>query len=180
MKRLAILLGTIGALFFGGAIYAQQAERVDIIPAVLTTGDYRDLNWYRRVKLGTAPYVNPDLMDNVTVAFTYDFNEVLSTAKKEAIAEELVSGKIAAAVPSSGAWKVHAYWDPIWFEKYGLRWENFQKSDLAEFMSLYGDLSMVFISQEEHLAGLDHKGKVVSWKKGVAVNAGSIGLFKVP
>ena len=181
MKRLAILLGTIGALFFGGAIYAQQAERVDIIPAVLTTGDYRDLNWYRRVKLGTAPYVNPDLMDDVTIAFTYDSHEVLGMmVQKEAMVEELMSGKVAAAIPSSGTLKVHAYWDPIWFEKYGVKWEDLKNANNAKILSAIEGQNMMFISQDERLFDLGNKGKVVSWKKGVAVTAGSEELLSKP
>lgn len=186
MKRLAILLGTIGALFFGGAIHAQQAESVGIIPAVLTTGDYRDLNlqkwqaWYRWMRLASAPYVNPELMDDVTIAFTYDFNEVMGIEAPEAMAQKLMSGMVAAAIRSGGTLRVHAYQDPIWSEEYGVRWEDLKDSDFSKILSALEGKKMMLISQEEHLAGLDHKGKVVSWKKGVAVNAGSDELLKGP
>lgn len=192
MKELAILLGTIGALFFGGAIHAQQAERVGVIPAVLTTGDYRDLNWQtwqawnRWMRLASAPYVNPDLMDDVTIAFTYDLHEAMGTEAREAMAKKLKSGMVAPAIPDDGMLRVYSYMDPIWIDEYGVNWEDLQNADVDDIKSLediksaFKGKSVMLISQDAHLAGLVHKGKVVSWTKGVAVNASSEELRDTP
>ena len=64
-------------------------EQRGLVPALLQGGEYRDLNWYRRMKFGSAYFVNPGLVKKAVVAYKYPA-ESLKGAKVERLAGTLM------------------------------------------------------------------------------------------
>ena len=62
----------LAAVVVVDASRAQDAQKqLSLTPALLQGGEYRDLNWYRRMKLGSAYFVNPGLVKQAAVAYKY-------------------------------------------------------------------------------------------------------------
>lgn len=60
-------------------------------------GVYRDLGFLRKVKLGTAPYVNPRLLDTAATGYRYnpdDLTERVNCEQQDEIYSAVVEGKI--------------------------------------------------------------------------------------
>ncbi len=66
---MALLLAVVIVV---GALHAQDVQKQhSLAPSLLQGGEYRDLNWYRRMKLGSAYFVNPSLVKQAVVVYKY-------------------------------------------------------------------------------------------------------------
>jgi len=111
MKKLFSLVFALVIIIAGEGILSVSADESDHTavvpnpPAVVKTGDYKELTWYRQLKLGTAPYVNPKLLKHISVAYVYPSGSLsnVDEAKLNSLKDD---GIIVRAVHSDGLWKI--------------------------------------------------------------------------
>jgi len=144
---------------FGGLLNAGNSsdlpDKSDFRPVM--AGEYRDLTWFRKLKLGTAPYVNPRLLRTAVVVFQYRLKD-FDGSMTPILVERMVKGDVAPAKRTDG------YWDVETSKKFdaspGL------KSWLAE-MGISSDIregeDVSFISHDKELLGAKPIGELVSW-----------------
>jgi len=130
-------------------------------------GQYRDLNWFRWVKLGAAPYVNPAEAKRMAVAYRYDATAVRGAdAYRDAWLAAFNSGEVQLAAVQDDVYVV----DPLVLEQELLS----AKADVSQatlpenilsaiFSLLELGADVVLISTSPFLPGAEPTGKVVSW-----------------
>lgn len=168
MKKLPAALVLISVFCFAGVIYAQQTDDMRKI-TVLTGGDYRDVNFLRAMKLGTAPFVNPALLEQASVAYKYDPTPVVDSEDWPELVEKVAAGKVGLGVQMQDGYFVAAPDDPAWLLAAGIDpgWEMIDSEKLAQILAAaIGKQKIVLISYDDRLLDKEPVGKVVSWKKG--------------
>ena len=157
MKRMSKFV--VGAIVAAGAIGIAGAgeilstvgpkmalENADIIKA----GDYRELTWSRKVKLGTAGYVNPGLLKHARVVYRFDSEALAERMTEIAFHKMLVSGKIGIAeLDPSNVYKINA-------RPHIEKTEPFCNPTETGF-------TCVIVSSMKELSGVRGSGLLVSW-----------------
>lgn len=118
---------------------------------VVRKGEYRNLNFWRKLKLGTAPYVNAGLLKRVKVAYTYPMGDLIETAGLPSVSAKLQTGEIGIVqITAKGSYKVIPPDDPNW-EK------------VMEALILRHYQGLLALSNTDKLMGKPAAGTVVSW-----------------
>lgn len=74
---------------------------------LVKSGDYQPFNVLLRLKLGTAYYVNPQLVRDASVTYLYSLDELLQAGRTEKVIESLEDGQAAIAIgEGDGRYKV--------------------------------------------------------------------------
>ena len=120
-------------------------------PPVVKVGYYHDMTALGRLKLGTAPFINPGLLKHAAVAYKFDIDEVLRVASRwEAIIEKVRSGEVGVA-------EVNADGDYNLILPDGQDWFLFMKT-----LTKRKD-DFVFVHSHNHLFDIPSTGTIVSW-----------------
>ena len=72
-------------------------------------GDYRALNFARKLKIGAAEFVNPSLFDTAAVVYRYDFSALNRKIEPADLISYLNDGQVALAAASNGEFKVMSF-----------------------------------------------------------------------
>jgi len=152
MSTVAVGQGTISPET--GATVAESA----VSDTGATQGNYYyDMNWYRTIKLGTAPFFNPELAKRAKVAYSFD-DETISALNAWDRAELLyTSGKL---VPA-GVVEDGSYWVPAWSSS-----DKQSLEDAARTLETQG-YDIVYLGQDEEFPGASGEvagNAVVSWE----------------
>lgn len=137
---LAGTLMTVGAL---------QSEAGDTDLPFVREGIYRDLTFMRKLKLGTAPFVNPDLLKTTDVAWVYPAWQL--GVGFAAVESKLEAGEATFAVQSNGTYKA-------------LDWSAYAKAG-GDVEKLKG-MKFFILSKSDDLFGVKPAKRVVSWSAG--------------
>lgn len=84
-----------------GIVVAEEPALEKRAVEVVKGGEYRDLTFWRKLKLGAAPYVNPGLAKTAAVAYKYDTRIVMKAAGTQKVSqflEVLNSGVVVFAI----------------------------------------------------------------------------------
>lgn len=161
----AILVAIVG--FVAGAMFAfaASADQDTGKALFLKTGDYRNLTFMRKVKLGAAPYVNPKLLKTSAVIYRYDLESIASAMKSqkaEILAAKWEAGAIAPALyhPESGEYELRSVdsVDPKVIKAFDS--SIHKKADLWLAEVLEG---WVLVGHEKTLDGIKSAAPIVSW-----------------
>lgn len=155
MRRIAILIIALGAaLGVWVSVLADEGSQV-FLPkdAVLMDGEYRDLTWYRKLKLGTAPYFNPGLLRVTAIAYKYDAGKFTDLPDWSAMAAKLKAGEVGLA--KHGAKDVYMV-----LKRSAPEWAMVVASPDG-LQQLKGNV--VFISTSDILLGMLPTDALVSW-----------------
>jgi hypothetical protein len=160
MKSLLRTALVAGALTITGvAVVAQDSRPTDSVqPAVVRTGEYRDLTLARKFKMGTAPYVNPALVKRTAVAFKYDVESMKKLGDPQNVLQDIKAGKLGVAYIADGEYIVKSIPE---FAEYG------EYAEMLADLKASGDF--VFVSAADSYRGVANSGAVVSWDPGPPV-----------
>src|SRR5262245_46423393 len=81
--------------------------------AAVKIGEYRDLTFMRQVKLGTAPFVNPGLLQSSEIAYKYDAAAAAKTNAQELV-RLLQTGQVGLAKRSDATYTFVQPTSDIW------------------------------------------------------------------
>jgi hypothetical protein len=116
---------------------------------VIKTGEYRELNFWRQLKVGAAEFVNPTLIQNSSIAYKFDPQELYSAAGPGKWKQYLEDGQLAWAGNSDGAYRVR----------------NLDKAEIGRL--LVADTwpkDMILVASTDKLLGVASKGRpLISW-----------------
>ena len=102
MKREIILAAVFVAMSSVGAAMAQQQPMGSNAEVALASGDYRDLNWFRKFKLAAASFVNPTLLETADIAYRYDLSDITETVSAAALIAAVNNGMVGFAEQQAG------------------------------------------------------------------------------
>jgi len=204
LKRLfLVVFCALSVAGFGGAIIAADmpasVNTGQTMHAVMKTGDYRDLTFLRKVKLGTAPFVNPQLLGTAAVAYRYRHQDIAAAEDLEQLVRAMSDGTAWIANESNdNIYKVIGVDAEDWgfsyaelsnqpgFDKAKFDWmkafagpDEVTTEELAaaidQWMSTVnkmedGGVTFHFVSTNDALLGLKPDSAIVSWyAKGVVM-----------
>ncbi len=120
-------------------------------PPVIKVGYYHDMTTLGRLKLGTAPFVNPGLLKQASVAYKFDIGEILKVPERwEVIIDKVKSGEVGIAeVDADGDYNLILPDDQDWFP--------FIKTLLKR------KDDFVFVHSHNRLFDIPSTGTIVSW-----------------
>ncbi len=120
-------------------------------PKVVRKGEYRNLNFWRKLKLGTAPYVNARLLKRAKVAYTYPMGGLIETAGLPAVSAKLQTGEIGfVQITAEGSFIIISPDDPNW-------------AIVMEALIGHNFKGLLVLSNTDNLLGKTAAGAVVSW-----------------
>ena len=168
MKRLLPALVALGTIIGAGHVVAQKdviwQSGMEIF--AVRIGEYRDLTWYRKFKLGTAPFVNAGLLHRSAVAFLYPPDVVLSAAQSDnagMFAAWLEGGFVGFAWQNEdGVYRVAPHGDYAWM------WGEPDGINSAKFYDYVGDGFL--ITPASNVFGLEPSRTVVSWDAAIRLD----------
>lgn len=118
---------------------------------VVRKGEYRNLNFWRKLKLGTAPYVNAGLLKRVKVAYTYPMGDLIETAGLPSVSAKLQTGEIGIVqITAKGSFIVISPDDPNW-------------TIVIEAFIRHKFKGLLILSNTDNLFGKTAADAVVSW-----------------
>lgn len=157
----ALLVAMFMLSSFSGFVIADQATETSSFAkdkykasTIVNAGEYRDLNFWRKLKLGTAPYVNPRLLRLAVVAYVYDIDRVIEKLGNETVVERVRAGLLAVAVRVQTRYRVSKPEQHKWLSKASLLEEGGSAQEVRE--------DLVFVSRNL-LPDIPPEGAVVSW-----------------
>ena len=137
-------------------VLAQQTGTQSDFQATVKIGTYRDLGFWRKLKLGTAPYVNRRLLDTAAVGYRYNLDNLIERVDCEQqesneIYGALVEGKVMFANGGQdGEFQVISPDDPRLREhidtcEHFRAWADTQQQEItnAAFISIYSEFAEV-------------------------------------
>jgi hypothetical protein len=160
-----VFVGLIaGMAIFGALPNDSIAGSENKHPAVLQVGDYRPLGFWRRLKLATAPYVNPGLLRNTSVTYGYG-PEVLDKIEHEkALFDKFKEGKAAIAIDNDGLYQLDQYFDH--YKMLGVSMGESAEDFANELRDTFGGKGFVILSHSDTLGDYLPSGQFVSWNAG--------------
>ena len=105
MTSIALTVGVCLVLIAG----AQTSSAPVLASKPIGEGTYRSYTWYRALKLGLAPYVDPALVHNAGKAYAYQLGrpDAVDSETRCRLLDALVKGEAAIAVRGSrGEWEI--------------------------------------------------------------------------
>lgn len=118
---------------------------------VVRKGEYRDLNFWRKLKLGTAPYVNAGLLKRAKVAYKYPMGGLIEMAGLPSVSAKLRTGEIGfVQITAEGSFIVISPDDPNW-------------AIVMEAFISHKFKGLLVLSNADNLLGKTASGVVVSW-----------------
>jgi hypothetical protein len=151
----------IAGLLLAGAsdwvVIAQDSTQPQPSAGVVKTGDYRELNFWRNLKLGTAPYVNPKLLDTAAITFKYEPMAIEKAISAEKLKQAVAAGELVVAERSDDGFKVLSI---------GLA---MKMQDVADWLSnsrAFPTDRYALVSQMQEFQGVKSSGAFVAWDAG--------------
>lgn len=95
MNRTSILVAATAITLTAAIAMAQELPGGTSGTEIVKTGTYRPLTWYRIFKLGSAPYVNPDLLRNSKVVYQHAVSDLKHDVDMGALKRAVATGTIA-------------------------------------------------------------------------------------
>ena len=165
-----VFVGLImGMVVFGVLPYNSIAGSEHNKAAILQIGDYRPLGFWRKLKLGTAPYVNPGLLKNTSVAYGYA-PEVLDNIEHEkAIFEKLVEGDAAITIDNDGLYRLDQYFDH--YKILGISLGESAEKFAKNLKDKLGGKGFMILSHSDTLGDYLPSGQFVTWNAGETFQA---------
>ena len=147
-----VLALSTGAFAGGQEVVCQESRGGAAADAEEANGScYYEMNWYRTIKLGTAPFFNAELAKKAKVAYSFDVDRA-ATAQFQA--DELYrSGKL---VPA-GLGDDGTFWVPASFADHDL-------AGATETLRNVGYENVVYLGEDEKLPGGVVGDAVVAWE----------------
>lgn len=156
--RIGLTAGMLLAPALAGWVLADEARPgadAAASTAAVQAGDYRDLTWFRKLKVRTAPYVNPNLLKQSAVAYKYDPQALLKAAGWDEVYTGLKSGQIALGKKlDDGSYEVLSPEDPAW------------RDVVMKFKEAGKWSGIVVMSHANQAFGHRPSGQLVTWEAG--------------
>ena len=138
-------------------------------------GVYRDLKWYRQVKLSALDYVYPDYAKKAAVLYKYEPASFIDVVTWEDFFDEVKSAHLVFADVKEGEYKISP--DSMEIVMYLIDYtqtvdgQEFQLDNINEMLDKINEMvSMkVLLSTVPDILDITHIGEVVSWNTGVPV-----------
>lgn len=100
MKKntISIFMISIFALFsLVGNVWSRSMEAKEsnsMAGCTLLSGEYRDLTWYRSVKIGLSSFVEPDFSAKTAITNVYNVDDILRGTNDIKLSHDLIDGKM--------------------------------------------------------------------------------------
>ena len=172
MSRICALFTLLAIAILGSRIgFASEMKIEDGIPSPVQqtvkdqyektkhekvkAGIYRDLKWFRKVKLSALDYVYPDYAKFASVLYKYEPAKFIDVVKWKDLLKEVESGALVLVAAKGGEYIIN--------DTQTINYEKLQ-FNIKEVMYM-----KVFLSTMPVIFNTKPIGKVVSWKAGVPV-----------
>lgn len=150
-----LMLSGFGVLVIANDVTETPLSAKHEASAIVNAGEYRDLNFWRKLKLGTAPYVNPRLLRRAVVAYVYDIDKVMEKWGRKTVVDMVEAGLLAVAVRVQTNYSVSKPEQGNWLSMISLpEEEDGSTQEVRE--------DLVFVSRSL-LLDIPPEGAVVSW-----------------
>ena len=134
----------------------------------IKTGIYRDLKWYRQVKLSALDYVYPDQARYAAVLYKFEPSRFIDVVTWKDVLKEMELGHLVFADLKMGKYEISN--DSNIMHQYVKTDPELIILDKFLLEEIYKDVGMkVLLSTRPDLFDQKYTGKVVSWKTGVPV-----------
>jgi hypothetical protein len=172
MKRtLSLILVVLAVLpLIGVFTLAAQGQAGDQQDCMVKVGKYRELNFWRQLKIGAAEYVNPGLFKTSALAYRYDVGKFQKQLDLSKLYADVGSGKIAFAngAGSDADFIVYEAGTPEW-KKIFADFQAHATSQSAQWSPNYS-----IVTSMADLYGAHPSGQIVSWDATQPVTSSSI------
>jgi hypothetical protein len=154
VARILPILVTLAAL--GNAVLPaagdEPVQSGEGLAGLVRTGEYKDLTWYRELKLGTAPYVNPGLLQSTAIVYKYDLDSTAPNAGWTVMLDLFQSGQLGVALESNSGYTV----------------SKIDSQEFARFVEDPASRGSAFLVSAKKLEALGAKpaGELVTWDAG--------------
>ena len=167
------ILSFVGVCAFLAGSIELSATDLNLQPKVVKSGNYAELNWYRQIKLGLAPYVNPNLSQTYAVVYEYTPDQVVSTSEQIELVKGVFDGSVALAKVKNGKGLDIVSWADLPQEDFpslivsnGKVEGTLAQEAFTEFLGAMGAQNYTFVSTKKQLDGIESSSQLVSWQAG--------------
>lgn len=167
LSTLVFVLGTL-SVWLTSTPMAQVREFQN---CTVLSGEYRDLTWYRTVKLGLAPFVEPALAKKTAVVNIYPV-ERLYGHETRGILMKLDHGELWPAIRTEQGYTTLQSDNPI-IDALAVDMNKKETSTYSDASVALAQLKekIVFVGALKSLAALEPAGRAVAWETGAPVVA---------
>jgi hypothetical protein len=153
--RICIVALGLTAASIGGFAGEQQTPAGSESP--IKVGDFRDLDFWRRLKLATAYYVNPDLANRAEVLYIYPASKLADEIKIADFLNSARKGEVAIAIKTgSDKYKVVPLYQM-------LQGADLATADTATIKKLFDKADWQLVARRADLFGAQSDDAIVSW-----------------
>ncbi|MEQ8356729.1 MAG: hypothetical protein RH942_14395 [Kiloniellaceae bacterium] len=159
---------------YGFQLSPASAEAEKMRPTPVKAGEYLEFTGFRKFKLATAAYVNPQLYKSAEVTYTYDFSVVMGSS----LVEKRSFDDLAGALQSGIVWPAVASVAGDVFEVVPateLDWDEYtaqdgiaaevteqQVQDWIDHLTAMG-FKVKWVSKSDDFLGMKPTGALISW-----------------